>query len=134
MLKAFADRAGRLALSLDVDLVAASSSYARGNENNPHQPDGMYYLGPGTTAGYAVVNLGARYQLHRRLQLLRAGQQPVRPPLRHGRAARADGIHRRGHLHRAAVSAVGGEFPVQQATFFAPGAPRYCWIGTRLEF
>ena len=33
--------------SLDVDVVAVSSSYARGNENNQHEPDGTYYLGPG---------------------------------------------------------------------------------------
>ena len=35
------------ALSVDVDLVAVSGSFARGNENNQHQPDGVYYLGPG---------------------------------------------------------------------------------------
>jgi hypothetical protein len=30
--------------------------------------------------------------------------------------------------------AVGGEFPIQQATFYAPGAPAACWIGTRVRF
>ncbi len=48
----------RAEVSLNVDLVAAAGFYARGNENNQHQPDGVYYLGPGKTPGYAVVNLG----------------------------------------------------------------------------
>jgi outer membrane receptor protein involved in Fe transport len=30
--------------------------------------------------------------------------------------------------------AIGGEFPVQQATFYAPGAPRLFWVGTRFKF
>src|SRR5204863_2434537 len=35
---------------------------ARGNENNAHQPDGVYYLGPGRIGGYAVFNLGMDYR------------------------------------------------------------------------
>ena len=31
-------------------------------------------------------------------------------------------------------TAVNGEFPVQQTTFFAPGAPRALFVGTRLTF
>ena len=49
------------AFSIGADLHrGVSGVYARGNENNAHQPDGTYYLGPGRSAGYAVVNLGAR--------------------------------------------------------------------------
>jgi hypothetical protein len=29
---------------------------------------------------------------------------------------------------------VNGEFPTQQATFYAPGAPRMFSVGTRLSF
>jgi outer membrane receptor protein involved in Fe transport len=29
---------------------------------------------------------------------------------------------------------VGGEYPVQQSTFYAPGAPRGVWGGLRLTF
>ena len=51
--------------------VGVSSSFARGNENNRDQPDGVFYLGPGTAPGYAIVNLGARYQVNRsRLQVI----------------------------------------------------------------
>ncbi len=70
MLKAFADLTITSRLSLDLDLVAVSSSYARGNENNQHQPDGTYYLGPGTAPGYGVLSLGARFTVHRRLQVV----------------------------------------------------------------
>jgi outer membrane receptor protein involved in Fe transport len=56
--KAFADWQVTPALSVNVGVVAASSAYARGNENNDQQPDGIYYLGPGMSPGYGVVNLG----------------------------------------------------------------------------
>ena len=82
-------------LSLDVDLVAVSSSYARGNENNLHQPDGTYYLGPGTAPGYAVVNLGARYQLNRWLQLFGQVNNVFDRRLRDGRPTRPHRIHER---------------------------------------
>jgi hypothetical protein len=43
-------------LSVDLDLVARGSSYARGNENNRHEPDGTSYLGEGAVDGYGIVN------------------------------------------------------------------------------
>jgi len=69
MLKAFADVQVTSKFLLDLDFVGVSCSYARGNENNLSQPDGIYYLGPGAPPGYEVVNLGGRYQLHRKIQL-----------------------------------------------------------------
>jgi len=38
-------------------------------ENNHSRPDGVYYPGPGTSPGYSVVNLAARYQIQERVQL-----------------------------------------------------------------
>ena len=62
---------------------------ARGNENNQHEPDGTYYLGPAHAPAYAVVNLGAQLSARQPwVQLLGAGQQSVRSPLLHGRATR----------------------------------------------
>jgi outer membrane receptor protein involved in Fe transport len=54
---------------MGADLVAVSGSYARGNENNQHQPDGTYYLGSGRSGGYAVMNLSARYAMTRNVQV-----------------------------------------------------------------
>src|SRR5262249_3762632 len=63
MFKAYADIPLGTKLSFDIDLLAVSSSFARGNENNLHEPDGTYYLGSGSVPGYATVNLGVTYRL-----------------------------------------------------------------------
>jgi hypothetical protein len=68
MFKAYADIEVTPKFLVDLGAVAISDSYARGNENNQHRPDGTFYLGPGTSPGYTVMNLGARYQVHRRLE------------------------------------------------------------------
>ena len=67
--KAFMDFQATKKFMLDLGLVANSSAYARGNENNAYQADGVYYLGPGVSPGYAVVNFAAHYDLTRHLQL-----------------------------------------------------------------
>src|SRR5262249_19244320 len=68
MLKAYADMQFTRKLSADLDFIAVSSSFARGNENNLSKPYGVYFLGPGTSPGYGVVNLGGRYQIQKHLQ------------------------------------------------------------------
>ena len=134
LLKAFADVQATSRLSLDVDLVAVSSSYARGNENNLHQPDGTYYLGPGTADGYGVVNLGARYQVHRQLQLLAQINNLCDRHYNTAAQLGPTGFTAAGTFIARPLPAIGGEFPVQQATFYAPGAPTTFWVGTRLTF
>src|SRR4029434_9798114 len=69
-IKLFADVQITRVLAVDVDVVGFSSSFARGNENNLHEPDGTYYLGPGTAPAYAVVNLAATYALASWFQLV----------------------------------------------------------------
>jgi outer membrane receptor for monomeric catechols len=49
-------------ITVDGDAIYVGGSYARGNENNRHQPDGVFYLGEGSTAGYTVVNLGVDFR------------------------------------------------------------------------
>lgn len=131
--KAFADVEFAPALSLDVDLVAASGSYARGNENNRHQPDGVYYLGDGRVAGYAIVNGGIRYRLTRALQLIMQLNNVF--DRRYATAAQlgATGLTSAGTFVARPLPAINGEFPVQRATFVAPGAPRLFWIGARIR-
>ena len=51
----YADLAITAKLNLDLGFIAASGSFARGNENNSHRPDGTYFLGPGATSAYGVV-------------------------------------------------------------------------------
>jgi len=54
---------------LDLGFVAVSRSCARGNENNQSQPDGVYYLGPGTSPGYGVVKYRDALSVAQTLQL-----------------------------------------------------------------
>jgi outer membrane receptor protein involved in Fe transport len=133
-LKAFADVRVTNALSLDADVVSASESYARGNENNRHEPDGTYYLGPGTSPAYGILSVGGRYDLTRWLQLV--GQINNLFDYRYFTAAQLGptGFSSTGTYVARPLPAVNGEFPVQQATFYAPGAPRRAWVGTRLRF
>ena len=134
LLKAYLDLQATSKLSLDLGLVAVSSSYARGNENNLHQPDGVFYLGPGQSPGYAVLNLGARYQVQRRLQVfIQINNLADR---RYYTAAQLGptGFLANGNFIARQFPAVAGDFPVQQATFFAPGAPRIAWGGIRFSF
>jgi len=134
MFKAFADVHVISKLSADVDLLASSGVFARGNENNAHEPDGTYYLGPGATPAYGVVNIGVHYDLSKRLQLIAQFNNVFDSRYYTAAQLHATGFTSSGTFIARPFPAVGGEFPVQQATFYAPGAPATYWIGTRVRF
>jgi len=121
-------------LSVDVSLTGVSSSIARGNENNLHTPDGIYYLGPGEAPGYAVVNLGAGYDISRSLRLL--VQIDNLFDRRYYTAAQLGplGFTENGAFIARPLPALDGEYPLRHSTFYAPGAPIRAWIGTRVTF
>ena len=137
--KAFIDLQATSKFLLDFGLVANSSAYVRGNENNAYQPDGLYYLGPGVMPGYAVVNFAAHYDLTRHLQLAiqvdnlldrhyyTAGQIENTPFTSNGNL-----IFRPFPAYAEGPEA--GSYPVQSATFFSPGAPRRAWVELKLRF
>jgi outer membrane receptor protein involved in Fe transport len=52
------------------NVTAQSGAYVRGNENNRHQPDGVDFFGSGRTAGFAVLNLDARWAIAKGLSLV----------------------------------------------------------------
>jgi outer membrane receptor protein involved in Fe transport len=134
MLKAFADARISSRLSADIDFVAVSSSFARGNENNQETPDGVYYLGPGTSPGYGVVNVGGRYQLQKHAQLF----VQVNNLLNHRYYTAAQlgptGFTAQGTFTARPFPAVDGNYPYVSAAFYAPGAPIGIWGGLRLTF
>ena len=134
MIKVFANVQVTSAFTLDVDLIGVSSSFARGNENNLHEPDGTYYLGPGDSPGYAVVNLGGRYTLTRWLQIV--GQINNLFDRRYYSASQlgATGFTDSETFIAQPLPPINGEFPVRHSTFYAPGAPIRGWIGTRFTF
>jgi len=132
-LKLFADYQATSRLSVDVDLVAASGVYARGNENNAHQPDGTYYLGPGTTPAYGVVNLGVRYQITKQWQAVAQVNNLFDHHYFTAAQLGSTGFTAAGSYAARSLPAIGGEFPVPQSTFYAPGAPTLFWAALRLR-
>ena len=122
--------------SLDADLLAVSGVYARGNEDNLHQPDGVFYLGSGKTDAYAVANLGAEYRPTRKVKLFLQVNN-----LFDTHYATAAQLGSTGFTATGAFIArpfggpvIGGERPVLGATFYAPGAPRIFWGGMKYAF
>ncbi len=123
----------------DLNEVAVSSSYARGNENNAYQQTAPYYLGPGVSPGYAVTNFRAHYDLTKRLQL----------------AVQIDNLFDRHYYTAAQLANTGltaqgtfiarqfapyttgdqaGNYPLQSVTFLAPGAPLGAFGGLKISF
>jgi len=137
--KAFADFQATNKLVFDLNEVAVSSSYARGNENNAYQAAGVYYLGPGVSPGYAVTNLRVHYDITKRFQL--ALQIDNLFNLHYYTAAQLanTGLNAQGAVNSRPFPAYAtgpdaGSFPVQSATFFTPGAPRRAWVELRVRF
>lgn len=134
MLKLGADYQLSQRLTLGADMLAVAGAYARGNENNAHQPDGVYYLGPGKTAGYAVFNLGGSYEATPQWQW--TAQINNLFDRRYATAAQLGptGFDANGNFLARPFAAVNGAFPLQHATFYAPGAPRSFWIAVKYYF
>ncbi len=138
--KAYLDYQATRKLAFDLNEVVVSSSYARGNENNAYKADGIYYLGPGVSPGYAITNFRAHYDFTRHLQL----------------AVQIDNLFNHEYftaaqLANTSLTAQGafqsdpfpftyttgpyaGSTPVTSATFFSPGAPRRAWVELKVRF
>ena len=134
LIKLFADCKSRAPSRSTSTSSASRAAFARGNENNLHEPDGTYYLGDGTSPRLR------RRQPRRALQRdavaadHRPDQQPVRPAVLHRGATRSVGFTDSGTFIARPLPPIDGEFPVRHSTFYAPGAPIRGWMGTRLTF
>uniref|UniRef100_UPI002FDB0BCF TonB-dependent receptor domain-containing protein n=1 Tax=Rivihabitans pingtungensis TaxID=1054498 RepID=UPI002FDB0BCF len=117
-----------------VAMRAVAGSLARGNENGQHQSDGVYNMGPGRSAGYAVWDLTGEYRPTAQLTVF--GQVNNVFDRRYATAAQlgATGFTSDGNFVARPFAAVGGKYPLMHATFYAPGAPRSFWLGVRYEF
>ena len=136
MFKAFAEWQILPGLSATADFMAVSGSYARGNDNNQHQPDGVFYLGQGRSGGYGVLNLGVEYKPLEGLSvfvqvnnLLDRRYYTVAQLGSTGFDAAGDFVAR-----PFAGPIVAGESPITGTTFFGPGAPRAYLLGARYNF
>ena len=133
LLKAFADLQATSKLSVNFEVVGSSSAFARGNENNEHEPDGTYYIGPGTSPGYAVVNVAARYEINRRFELFVRINNLFNKRYFTAAQLGSTGFTAEGNFIARPFAPVDGEFPLQHATFYAPGAPLGAWGGIRIH-
>jgi outer membrane receptor protein involved in Fe transport len=134
LLKTYADYQATSKLSIDLDFNAVTTSYARGNENNLSNADGAWYLGPGTSPGYGVVNVGAHYRAAKRMQVF----VQINNLLDHRYYTAAQlgptAFTSTGAFIARPLPPVGGECPLVHATFYAPGAPIGALGGMKLTF
>lgn len=132
--KAFSNVRASEKLSFDLGLFAFSGAYARGNENNLHEPDGRYYLGSGRSPGYAVVNFSARYAINRRIECFAQINNLFDTQYYSAAQLGVTGFTESGNFVARPLPPVQGEFPLVNATFYAPGAPIGAWGGLRITF
>jgi outer membrane receptor protein involved in Fe transport len=123
-------------LSLDADMIAVSGMYARGNENNAHKPDGVYYLGAGKTDAYAVFNVGAELRPIKRVAVFVQVNNVFDKKYASAAQLGATGFDANGNFVARPFTApvIGGERPLVSSTFYAPGAPRSVQVGMRVKF
>ncbi len=123
-------------LSLSADMIAVSGVYARGNENEAHAPDGVYYLGEGKTRGYAVVNLGMEVRPSKRFTLFAQLNNAFDKDYATAAQLGATGFDATGNFvaRPFAGPVIDGERPLLSSTFYAPGAPRSIQVGAKVRF
>jgi outer membrane receptor protein involved in Fe transport len=136
ILKAFLQWEVARRFSIDADVIYIGSSYARGNENNQHQADGVHYLGPGSTGGYAVANLGAEFRPVESVKLFVQVNNVLDRQYSSASQLGVTGFNAAGAFvaRPFAAPVIDGERASLQSTFYAPGAPRSLWAGVRYAF
>ena len=136
MFKAFAQWQILPQWSATADFMAVSGSYARGNENNEHEPDGVFYLGRGRSGGYGVVNLGLEFKPVNALTMFAQVNNLLDHRYYTAAQLGSTGFDAAGNFvaRPFAGPIVDGERPITGSTFFAPGAPRAWWFGARYAF
>lgn len=121
-------------LSVGASVVSQGSMYARGNENNLHQSDGTYYLGSGKVERFTVMNVSFNYKPSSKLELFFKVDNVFDTRYKTSAQLGATGFDKNGNFVARPLAAVAGQNPVQQATFYAPGAPRSFLLGLKYLF
>lgn len=119
---------------LGADLQAVASSLARGNENGQHQPDGVYYLGPGRSAGFTVLNLSAEFKPSAGWKFFAQINNALNRRFSTAAQLGAVAFDAQGRfVARPFAPNTSGDHPLQHSTFFAPGAPRAVQLGVKIS-
>ena len=129
ILKLHADYQWNSAWRSGLGMTALAGMYARGNENNQQQANGLNFLGSGKTAGYSAINFNTRYQSSSdttwMLNIMNLFNRTYATAAQMGPTAfNASGTQ--------FVSSHGGL--QQNSMFLAPGAPRSMWLSMRHSF
>jgi len=120
--KFFVDFKATQQWTVGADVVALSSMFVRGNENNQHQAGGDFG-GKGETGAFAIVNLRTSYQVTPMVSVF----------------ARVNNVFDReyntaGVLGERRVNFDGSITGEEvSTTAFGPGAPRIGWLGLRID-
>lgn len=137
MMKLYADYRLRK-LSVDADFSLIGASYVRGNENNQHKADGVYYLGRGQSPGYGVVNLGTRYAMSKHYEVFAQINNALNRHYFTGGQLASTPYDDNGNFTArpfASIQLAGDtQYPVRNSTFLAPGAPITVFGGLRVSF
>jgi outer membrane receptor protein involved in Fe transport len=123
-------------LSMSTDVLAVSSTFARGNENNLHQPDGIFYLGPGDTPAYVAFNFSCEYRPFAPLTIFAQVTNLLDRQYYTAAQLGATGLRADGTFiaQPFATPVINGARPVVQSTFYSPGGPRAFLMGIRYRF
>lgn len=123
-------------LTAELDILAVGSSYARGNENNLDQPDGVFYLGPGRSAGYGIASLGARYQATSHIQLFvqmnNLLDKHYSTAAQLGTTPFDDGNHFVAQPFGTPYGDDDDSIPIRSSSFQAPGTPFNIYGGLKI--
>jgi outer membrane receptor protein involved in Fe transport len=136
MLKVFGQYKPTSKLIAELNILAVGSSFARGNENNLDQPDGVYYLGPGKSAGYGIASVGARYQIISRIQLFVQMNNLLDKHYSTGAQLGTTPFDNNNHFvaqpFGTPYGTGDGEIPIRTSTFLAPGTPFNIFGGLKI--
>jgi outer membrane receptor protein involved in Fe transport len=136
ILKVFADYKPTLKLLVDLNVIASSGSFARGNEDNQHHPDEVYYLGAGSTSPYGVANLGAHYTFSSHLEALLQINNLFDAHYSTAAQLGTTPYDNNGHFIPRPFPPVQQDgdtsYPLRNSTFLAPGAPFTVFGGIRV--
>ncbi len=135
LLKLFAQTPLGAAFSIGADVMAVGSAYARGNENNAHAADGVYTLGSGSSAKYAVLNLRGDWRPMAGLSVFLQVNNALDRAYNTAAQLGATGFDANGNfVARPFAANANGDRPLRGSTFFAPGAPRSFQLGVKYTF
>jgi outer membrane receptor protein involved in Fe transport len=118
--------------SIGSNIIAFTSQYMRGNENNDHQPNSQacadepkeVTCGKGKISGYTIVNLDTQYNIGSGWKLFAKAINIFDKEYDTAGRLGASRFDSAGNWNTTGIG----------SAFVAPGAPRAGWIGVRYEF